>query len=296
MKVLTPYPGTGEASAGAGVAGGKRARLKGILKPSSHRAGRERRRLDKGKSPISAYYAEHAGATPAAPKRSWSSSDNSAEEEEGYDMSQLQGALPPQSQGFQQNQAGTQRHGAWPSEYPQGPGNLNSGGYARQLSQAALMRERSQSRSRSPSPVFSPDDRIPGLENQHYPTQQQQQQRSGHEPLSRAFPQVRSDSYSNIPLTPNTPLPLLSHHNQDPSSTSFSNASLRPHTPNHHRSASEERRRQLGLTVNTYFEGPPTSAVRVGKKFKPGKKKEEKIVRKPVSEEHGMLRKMFPAS
>ena len=52
----------------------------------------------------------------------------------------------------------------------------------------------------------------------------------------------------------------------------------------------------MGLTVNTYFEGPPTSADRVGKKFKPSKKKEEKIVRKPVDGEHGLLRKILPTS
>ena len=56
--------------------------------------------------------------------------------------------------------------------------------------------------------------------------------------------------------------------------------------------------------MNTYFEGPPTTADRVGKKLKIKKdktpkelvgKERERITRKAVSEDHGLLRKMFPA-
>ena len=303
----------------AGGVGGRRARLKGILKPSSHRhrdkyagGGSGRRKIDKAKNPITAYYAahnismNHNTGTPV-PKKSWSSSDSDSDlgfgfGEEGYDMSQLQGALPPHSMGYGpgESQVGLVNSG-------QGAGMGDLGAAAGAIAQAHPLRSpprqeqqgcetrdpsRSMSRSRSPSPVFSPDERIPSSFT-HFstPTSQRSTQARKELPPSVSFPRrplndARSESpYSSMPLTPNTPLPLLSGHQSSESTTH-----LRPPMSGHRRTSSEERRKQMGLSVKTEFDGPPTRNDRVGKRFKV---KEEKVVRKPVSEEHNMLAKIF---
>ena len=303
MKVLASAAG----ATGAGAAAAsKRAKLIGILKPSS---ARRQKRLDKGKNPITAYYAERnaSGTAVGLPKKSWSSSDTD-NDDEGYQMTQLQGALPPQ---HQQNASEIDFH---IGEYR----GMHAGLMRERSESRSRSRDRQMERERSPSPVFSPDERITqgqylrfAEEQQrqqegYYGAQTQQQERRSRSrpealPVSRAFPQVRNDSYANVPLTPNTPMPLLGvSHSSSPQPS----PGLRPYTPSHLRSNSEERRRQLGLTVNTYFEGPPTTADRVGKKLKIKKdktpkelvgKERERITRKAVSEDHGLLRKMFPA-
>jgi hypothetical protein len=276
-----------------------------------------KRKLDKGKNPISAYRAERNLATPLPTKSlsSGGSGSGSGSDDEGemYDMSQLQGALPPHSQGYSLDTPQEQERGKWPLAYPQGQSpprhqqQQQQGGYAHSRSREALVHDRSgscsrsRSRSRSPSPVFSPDDNI------YIPSQSSRSaERRAPPPQSVSFPRSRpNDSenfYANIPLTPKTPLPLLANTDTN---TSNSTSHLRPltpnHLPNHARSHSEERRRELNLTVNTYFDAPPSVADRVGKKFKIGSgkskiKEVKEVKRKPVSEEHKMLTRMFPGS
>ena len=74
-----------------------------------------------------------------------------------------------------------------------------------------------------------------------------------HQPNSTKDMRTRSDVYLNAPLTPNTPLPLLGGDSSK-----------------HKRSNSDDRRREMELTIKTDFAPPPRKGLspRTGKGFK----------------------------
>ncbi|RMZ88448.1 hypothetical protein DV736_g4327, partial [Chaetothyriales sp. CBS 134916] len=81
-----------------------------------------------------------------------------------------------------------------------------------------------------------------------------------------------NNSYGNVPLTPNTPLPLLAAY-----ATSATLAPRQHFTSYHHqRTHSDDRRAQLGLVVQTEFEGPPKPGSGRGGKSALSKVKEVK--------------------
>ena len=127
---------------------GKRVLLKGILKPSTNRHHRSKK-LDKKKNPITAYYA-HQGISTVnlAKKTSFESSSSSSSSSrngthngqfgrgEEFDMVDLQAALPPP------HEVGSAQGHCYPPNQRTCAANTVD-------------------RSKSPSPIFSPDDEIP---------------------------------------------------------------------------------------------------------------------------------------
>lgn len=165
-----------------------------------------------------------------------------------------------------------------------------------QQQSAGLMRDRSTSRSRSPSPIFTPSDdgRMSMQQQQTIPSASFPRRAPSTTSISTNNVSTNkiSNPFSDIPLTPETGNqqhqqkylhPSVSNSNSKSDSTLkplhlSQPQSLTPQNMSHHRSPSQESltRRDLGLTINTYFEGPPSSKERVGKKFRVGKDKEGK--------------------
>jgi hypothetical protein len=158
----------------------------------------------------------------------------------------------------------------------------------------------SRSQSRSPSPDFArldaqSESRTFNSVNQMQNHSHKQRDNTMKVSQSRFNENIdmNADANIDVPLTPNTrvptrwPLPLTHLSNNDSSS------SLRPLVPpissQQQRSPSQERRRELNLSVKTSFDSTSTST-------KGPEKRKEKIHRKPVDEEHWILRRMFPAN
>jgi hypothetical protein len=207
--------------------------------------------LDRSRNPISAFRAEmndishdnedSLAAISAQPQGSGSSSSNTPphqpqEEDSDYDMSSFAYALPPGA-GLHTPQSQTQ-----PQTWPLPP---------RSRARSPTNPSTEISRAPSPDPLFTPLD-------SHVSYGQATQQSVQPVQFPRRVPVGPHRDFSDVPLSPQQ---------------TQTQAGLR--VPTHHRSQSQESltRREMGLTVNTYFEGPPGTRDRVGKKLKGGRKK-----------------------
>ncbi|RMZ83927.1 hypothetical protein DV737_g1509, partial [Chaetothyriales sp. CBS 132003] len=91
-----------------------------------------------------------------------------------------------------------------------------------------------------------------------------------------------SNSYGNVPLTPNTPLPLLAAYATSATLGTYSTDVEEDEDPNN-----DDRRAQLGLVVQTEFEGPPKPGSGRGGKSAPRSKVKEVKTKSKSGEARG---------